>query len=186
MVRENKIIWYNRSCFYTRCQGDNTLPNIRPINKIEICAFIKKKKLILYWNWKHLYTCTCTVCTVCNLNCEVSYFWIIYWYWIVSVKVTICNLLRPYIWQQGIQDSNCAPCGWWSNSGWWCSRNGTTSKAETSVVYLYLLCPNTTRIRSIRDAGNTVYSVIFALCFFFYPLYLQTVLPSLEFTQIQL
>lgn len=31
--------------FFTRCQGDNTLPNIRPINKIEICAFIKKKKI---------------------------------------------------------------------------------------------------------------------------------------------
>lgn len=83
-----KFHWFEKTklfgtievAFIQGAKETNTLPNIRPINKIEICAFIKKKKLILYWNWKHLYTCTCTVCTVCNLNCEMSYFWIIYWF----------------------------------------------------------------------------------------------------------
>lgn len=88
-----------------------------------------------------------------------------YWYFIVSVKVTICNLLRSYIWQQGIQDSDRAPCGWWSDSGWWCSRNGTTSKAETSVVYLHYFV-QVQQEPIVRDAGNTVYSVNFALWFF--------------------
>lgn len=104
--------------------------------------------------------------------------WIIYWYWIVSVKVTICNLLRPYIWQQGIQDSDCAPCGWWSNSGWWCSRNGTTSKAETSVVYLYYFVQ--IQLESVvKEMQETMYTVLFLpmQCFFFAPLYLQTVSP---------
>lgn len=82
-----KFHWFEKTklfgtievAFIQCAKETNTLPNIRPINKIEICAFIKKKiiDITIARHWKHLYTCTCIICTVCNLHCEMSYFWMI-------------------------------------------------------------------------------------------------------------
>lgn len=45
---KTKLFGIIEVAFIQGAKETNTLPNIRPINKIEICAFIKKKKLILY------------------------------------------------------------------------------------------------------------------------------------------
>lgn len=48
MVRESKLFGTIEVAFIQGAKETNTLPNIRPINKIEICAFIKKKKIDIY------------------------------------------------------------------------------------------------------------------------------------------